>query len=102
MRDISLKNPTIRFDVFSEDGILKACIPDDEIIVVNIENNSRGSNNNGYIGDNLCNSNNCYDEMAARSILSGHLQAVNACLYRRSHQQVSGRFGELFSPDLVV
>uniref|UniRef100_A0A915BTD2 DNA excision repair protein ERCC-8 n=1 Tax=Parascaris univalens TaxID=6257 RepID=A0A915BTD2_PARUN len=65
--DTTLKNPSIHFDILSVDGVLRACIPlGDEILMLNLE-----ETRNAY-----------------RSLLVGHFHFVNACVYRKDRHQV--------------
>ncbi|VDM47745.1 unnamed protein product [Toxocara canis] len=65
--DAALRVPSIHFDIMSEDGVLRACIPlGDEVLVLNVE-----ETRNAY-----------------RSLLVGHFQFVNACVYRKERHQV--------------
>ncbi|MFH4975224.1 hypothetical protein AB6A40_001933 [Gnathostoma spinigerum] len=58
---------TIHFDVFCDDGVLRACIPlDDQILLLSLDANIEET----------------------RSLLVGHFHTVNACLYRKSFNQV--------------
>ncbi|VDN01567.1 unnamed protein product [Thelazia callipaeda] len=60
---------SVRFDIFSDDRVLRACTPvSDEVLVMTLDSN---------VKENF------------RVLLVGHFQRVNACIYRRKHQQVN-------------
>lgn len=76
-------NPTIHFDLITSDGVLRACIPDgDEILVPTLEHSF-----NSY-----------------RNLLVGHFSYVNSCVYRSAYHQVisssNDRMILIWSPDM--
>ncbi|MCP9262028.1 DNA excision repair protein ERCC-8 [Dirofilaria immitis] len=75
---------SIRFDIFSDDGILRTCMPmGDEVLILTLDKKNH---------ENF------------RVLLMGHFQRVIACIYRQKYNQVissgNDRMIHVWSPDM--
>ncbi|CAG9534621.1 unnamed protein product [Cercopithifilaria johnstoni] len=76
--------PSIRFDICSDDGVLRTCTPvGDEVLILTLDKQ---------------------DQENFRVLLVGHFQRVNACVYRQKYNQVissgNDRMIHIWSPDM--
>ncbi|VDM19085.1 unnamed protein product [Wuchereria bancrofti] len=76
--------PSIRFDICSDDGVLRTCTPvGNEVLILTLDKR---------------------DQENFRVLLVGHFQQVNACVYRQKYNQVissgNDRMIHIWSPDM--